>query len=249
MTHTNLLNKLTDLGYKGMKESYIRQIEDINYHGLSFEERFYQLLDAQDIFINNKRVSMNLKLSRIKNKQALLEDLDYDPKRGINKSQILSLASMDFIRSHQNLIINGKTGSGKTFLSEAIGIRAIHEGFTVYCIRASTLLEEIKLSRIDGNYTNLVKRFARYKLLILDDFGVSPISADDATNLFEIIEARNQLSSTIITSQLPVKDWYGYLQNNTVADAILDRVVHSSHRINLKGDSLRPKYGKIIENY
>ena len=143
----------------------------------------------------------------------------------------------------------GKTGTGKSNLVQAFGIKAIQDGFTVYYIRTSTLLEDIKLSRIDGNYTNLVKRFARYKLLILDDFGVSPISADDATNLFEIIEARNQLSSTIITSQLPVKDWYGYLQNNTVADAILDRIVNSSHRINLKGDSLRPKYGKVNENY
>ena len=156
---------------------------------------------------------------------------------------------MNFLKAKQNVIINGKTGTGKSFLAQAIGNRAIHEGFTVYYIRTSTLLEEIKLSRIDGSYTNLVKRFARYKLLILDDFGVSPISADDATNLFEIIEARNQLSSTIITSQLPVKDWYGYLQNNTVADAILDRIVNSSHRIHLKGDSLRPKYEKVNDNY
>ena len=156
---------------------------------------------------------------------------------------------MDFIRSHQNIIINGKAGTGKSSMAQAFGIRAIQNGFTVYYIRTATLLEDIKFARIDGSYTNLVKRFARYKLLILDDFGVSAISVDDATNLFEIIEARNQLCSTIITSQLPVKDWYGYLQNNTVADAILDRVVHSSHRVTLEGDSLRPKYGKIDENY
>lgn len=249
MNHTTVLNIINDLGYKGLKEAYIRQMEDVNYHNLPFEDRLYQLLEAQDIFLNNRRITMNLKLSKIKNKQAFLEELDYDSKRKLNKAQILSLASMDFIRSHQNLIINGKTGCGKTFLSEALGIRAIQEGFTVYSIRTSTLLEEIKLSRIDGNYTNLVKRFARYKLLILDDFGVSPISLDDATNLFEIIEARNQLSSTIITSQLPVKDWYNYLQNNTVADAILDRIVNSSHRITLEGDSLRPKYGKVIKDY
>ena len=249
MNQTTVVNKISDLGYKGLKEAYLRQIEDINYHNLSFEERLYQLLDAQDIFLKDKRVSMNLKLSKIKNKQALLEDIDYDPKRKLNKSQILSLSTMDFIRKHQNVILNGKTGSGKTFLAEALGIRAIYEGFTVYYIRTSTILEEIRLSRIDGNYTNLIKRFARYKLLILDDFGVSSITPDDATNLFEIIEARNQLSSTIITSQLPVKDWYGYLQNNTIADAILDRIVNSSHRVFLDGDSLRPKYGNISKDY
>ena len=249
MNHTIVLNLINELGYKGFKEAYIRQMEDINYNTLSFEERLYQLLDAQDLFLKNKRTAMNLKLSKIKNKQALLENIDYDPKRKLNKAQILSLASMDFIRAHQNIIINGKCGSGKTFLAEALGVRAIEEGFTVYAIRTATLLQEISLARIDGSYTNLVKRFARYKLLIIDDFGISPISTDDATNLFEIIEARNQLSSTIITSQLPVKDWYGYLQNNTIADAMLDRIVNSSHRIFLDGDSLRPKYGKIVKDY
>ena len=249
MNQTTVVNKISDLGYKGLKEAYLRQIEDINYHNLSFDERLYQLLDAQDIFLKEKRVQMNLKLSKIKNKQALLEEIDYDPKRKLNKTQILSLCSMDFIRKYQNVILNGKTGSGKTFLAEALGIRAIHEGFTVYYIRTSTLLEEIRLSRIDGNYTNWITRFASYKLLILDDFGVSAITQDDATNLFEIIEARNQLSSTIITSQLPVKDWYGYLQNNTIADAILDRIVNSSHRVFLDGDSLRPKYGNISKDY
>lgn len=250
MNHTTILNKFEDLKLKGAKQAYIHQMEDANYHSLSFEDRIYNLLDAQEIFANNRRVETNLRLSRIKNKQALLEDLDYDQKRQINKSQILSLANMDFIRKHQNIIINGRAGSGKTFLAEALAIRAIQEGFTAYYIRTATLLEEIKLSRIDASYTNLIKRFARYKLLILDDFGVSSITADDATNLFEIIEARNQLCSTIITSQLPVKDWYGFLQNNTVADAILDRVVHSSHRITLEGEeSLRAKYTKVDKNY
>ena len=249
MNHTTVINKISDLGYKGFKDAYLRQMEDVNYHNLSFEDRLYQLLDAQDTFLNNRRTQMNLKLSKIKDKNALIENIDYDPKREINKAQILSLASMDFIRSHQNIIINGKAGCGKSFLAQALGNRAIYEGFTVYYIRTSTLLEEIKLSRIDGTYTNLVKRFARYKLLILDDFGVSPISVDDATNLFEIIEIRSQLSSTIITSQLPVKDWYGYLQNNTVADAILDRVVHSSHRIEIEGDSLRAKYSNLNQKF
>ncbi len=249
MNQTTIVNLINNLGYKGFKEAYIRQMEDINYHSLSFEERLYQLLNAQDLFLANKRITMNLKLSKIKNKQALLENMDYDPKRKINKAQILSLASMDFIRAHQNLIINGKTGSGKTFLAEALGVRAIREGFTVYSTRTASLLQEISLARIDGSYTNLVKKFARYKLLIIDDFGISPITTDDATNLFEVIEARDEYASTIITSQLPVKDWYGYLQNNTIADAMLDRIVNSSHRVFLDGDSLRPKYGKIVKDY
>ena len=245
MTHTSVLNKITELGYKGFKEAYIRQMEDVNYHNLSFEDRLYQLLDAQDAFLNNSRIQMNLKLSKIKNKQALIENIDYDPKREINKAQILSLASMDFVRSHQNIIINGKAGCGKSSMAQAFGIRAIQSGFTVYYTRTATLLEDIKFARIDGSYTNLVKRFARYKLLILDDFGVSPISADDATNLFEIIEDRTEINSTIITSQLPVSNWYNYLNNDTVADAILDRIIHSSHRIELEGESMRKLRSKI----
>ncbi|KLE02136.1 ATP-binding protein, partial [Aliarcobacter butzleri] len=135
------------------------------YHQLSFDERVYDLLDSEYMFLKNKRIEMNFKLSRIKDKQAVLEELDYSPKRKLNKSLILSLASMNFLKAKQNIIINGKTGCGKSFLAQALGNRAIHEGFTVYYIRTSTLLEEIKLSRIDGTYTNLVKRFARYKLL------------------------------------------------------------------------------------
>ena len=132
MNHTTILNKFEDLKLKGAKQAYIHQMEDTAYNSLSFEDRIYNLLDAQEIFANNRRVETNLRLSRIKNKQALLEDLDYDPKRQINKSQILSLANMDFIRKYQNIIINGRAGSGKTFLAEALAIRAIQEGFTAY---------------------------------------------------------------------------------------------------------------------
>ena len=134
-------------------------------------------------------------------------------------------------------------------ISQALGNRAIVDGFTVYYIRTATLLEDIKQARLSGSYTNIIKKFARYKLLIIDDFGVTPISSDDTTNLFEIIEARSQLNSTIITSQLPVKEWYNYLQNNTAADAILDRIVHSSHRIEIEGDSMRKITSNIDKNY
>jgi DNA replication protein DnaC len=161
------------------------------------------------------------------------------------KSTLIKLILKEEEPTSGNIIINGKCGSGKTFLAEALGVRAIQEGFTVYAIRTATLLQDINLSRVDGSYTNLIKRFARYKLLILDDFGVSPISADDATNLFEIIEDRTEINSTIITSQLPVSNWYNYLNNDTVADAILDRIIHSSHRVELEGESMRKLRSKI----
>jgi DNA replication protein DnaC len=239
MSHTAIINKLTELGYKGFKEAYMYQIEDVNYTSMDFQERLYQLLDAQDIFLRNKRTAMNHKLSKIKDKQASLDAMDYNPKRRINKQQLLSLASLGFIHAKQNVIITGKTGTGKSWLAQAFANRAITDGHRAYYVRTPSLLEEIRLSRIDGTYTNVLKKYSRFQLLVLDDFGVAPIVEDDATNLFEVIEARTQINSTIITSQLPVSEWYNYLNNNTIADAILDRIVHSSHRVELSGPSMR----------
>ena len=249
MNQTTIINKINDLNYKGLKEAYLHQIEDISYHRLSFEERLYNLLDAQALYLDNRRIAMNSKLSKIKDKQATIASIEYLPHRKLDKAQIHTLITMDFIRKYQNIIITGKTGTGKSYLAQALGNRAIVDGFRVYYIRTPTLLEEIRLSRIDGSYTNLLKKYTKYKLLILDDFGVSAMSSDDATNLFEIIENRSQTSSTIITSQLPVSQWYNYLNNNTVADAILDRVVHSSHRITIEGESMRKVKSNINTNY
>jgi DNA replication protein DnaC len=247
MDHTTVINKLNELAYKGFKEAYIHQIEDVNYDNLSFEDRLYQLLDAQDIFLRNKRIIMNHRLSKIKDKQAAVDAIDYNPKRKINRSQIQSLAALNFIHAKQNIIITGMTGTGKSYIAQALANKAIVDGHRAYYIRTPTLMEEIKLSRIDGTYTNLLKKYSRFKLLILDDFGVAPMVEDDATNLFEIIEDRTELNSTIITSQLEVSEWYNYLNNNTIADAILDRVTHSSHRIELSGPSMR-KIKSSIKN-
>lgn len=245
MNQTTVLNKINDLNYQGIKEAYLRQIEDTNYQSLSFEERLYNLLQSQELFIHNRKITTNLRASKIKDKQAAVEEIEYLPNRNLDKQFMQSLITMDFIRNHQNIIITGKTGTGKSMISQALGNRAILDGFKVYYVRVPTLLEEIKISRADGTYTNLLKKYSKFQLLILDDFGISPLSTDDATNLFEIIEDRTQINSTIITSQLPVSQWYEYLNNNTVADAILDRVVHSSHRVKLEGESMRKLKSKM----
>ncbi|QOY52491.1 IS21-like element helper ATPase IstB [Candidatus Sulfurimonas baltica] len=247
MTHSQLQEKIEDLGYKGLKESYERQCEDINYTKMSFEERLYQLLDAQDLFLKNKKITMNHRLSKIKDKQAALDAIEYNPKRHLDKAQIQSLAQLNFITAKQNIIITGKTGTGKSYLAQAYANHAIHYSYKVSYVRMPSLLEEIRLARIDGTYINVLKKYSRFQLLVLDDFGVIPMADNDATNLFEIIEDRTSINSTIITSQLPVSEWYNYLNNNTVADAILDRIVHSSHRIQLSGPSMR-KINSLAEN-
>lgn len=245
MTHAQLQEKITLLGYQGMREAYQRQCEDIAYSTMSFEDRLHQLLDAQELFLKDKRITMNHRLSRIKDKQAALDAIDYRADRRIDKAQLQSLSQLDFIRSDQNVIITGKTGTGKSYLAQALANRAIYDGFRVYYIRTPTLLEEIRIARVDGTYTTLLKKYSRFQLLVLDDFGIAPMVEDDATNLFEIIEERTNINSTIITSQLPVSEWYGYLNNNTIADAILDRVVYSSHRIELEGESMRKVHSSI----
>ena len=247
MDYTTIINKLGELSYKGFKDAYMHQIEDVNYGTMSFEDRLSQLLDAQDIFLRNKRIAMAFKLSKIKGNQAAINAIDFAPRREINKSQILSLAALNFINAHQNIIITGKTGTGKSYIAQAFACKAVVDGYRAYYVRTPSLLEEIRLSRIDGTYTNLLKKYSRFQLLVLDDFGVSPMVEDDATNLFEIIEDRTEINSTIITSQLPVSEWYNYLNNNTIADAILDRIVHSSHRVELSGPSMR-KIKSTIEN-
>lgn len=247
MTHVQLTEKINQLGYQGLKDAYQRQSEDVAYTAMSFEERLFQLLDAQEIFLKNKRITMNHRLSKIKDKQASLDAIDYRVDRRIEKAVIQSLSQLNFIRSNQNVIITGKTGTGKSYLAQALANRAIFDGFRVYYVRTPSLLEEIRISRIDGTYTNLLNKYSRFQLLILDDFGVAPMVEDDPTNLFEIIEDRTSINSTIITSQLPVSAWYNYLNNNTIADAILDRIVYSSHRVELQGESMR-KINSVMKN-
>jgi DNA replication protein DnaC len=233
------MDKINDLNYQGLKEAYIRQTEDVNYSRLGFDERLYNLLEAQEIFMHNKRIATNFRQSKIKDKQAALEEIEYHSRRKLSKTVIKDLANMNFIRNHQNIIITGKTGTGKSYVAQALANRSILDGFKAYYVRVPTLLEDIKISRSDGTYTNLLRKYSRFQLLVLDDFGITQMSTDDATNLFEIIEDRTEINSTIITSQLPVSQWYDYLNNDTVADAILDRIVHSSHRIELEGESMR----------
>lgn len=239
MNQTTVLDKINDLNYQGLKEAYVRQTEDVNYSRLGFDERLYNLLEAQEIFMHNKRIATNLRQSKIKDKQASLEEIEYHGRRKLSKTVIKDLANMNFIRNHQNIIITGKTGTGKSYVAQALANRAILDGFKAFYVRVPTLLEDIKISRADGTYTSLLRKYSRFQLLVLDDFGITQMSADDATNLFEIIEDRTEINSTIITSQLPVAQWYEYLNNDTVADAILDRIVHSSHRIELEGESMR----------
>ena len=201
MNQTTVMDKINDLNYQGLKEAYLRQTEDVNYSRLSFDERLYNLLEAQEIFMHNKRIATNFRQSKIKDKQAALEEIEYHSRRKLSKTVIKDLANMNFIRNHQNIIITGKTGTGKSYV-QALANRSILDGFKAYYVRVPTLLEDIKISRADGTYTNLLRKYSRFQLLVLDDFGITQMSTDDATNLFEIIEDRTEIQPSSLLNFL-----------------------------------------------
>ena len=239
MTTATLTMQLDTLGLIGFKRALVRQSEDPNYAKVSFEERLYQLLEAEASERANRKIKRLLAQAKLKDKQASLDALEYSPKRGLDRSTILSLASGEYVIKGQNILITGATGTGKSFLAQALAKQAIFEGYSARYYRVTRLLEEIKLARLDGSYTKALARISKYALLVLDDFGVSGLKPDEVNDLFEVIEERTLSGSTIITAQLPVKEWHAYLGNETIADAMMDRLIYSAHRVEMKGESMR----------
>ena len=239
MTLSTLTQQLDTLGFSGFKAALLRQSEDANYTRLCFEERLYQLLEAEQNERRDKKIKRLLSQAKLKDRQASLDAVEYSAKRGLERSQILSLASGEYITKGQNVLITGATGTGKSFLAQALAKQAIFEGYSARYYRVTRLLEEIKISRLEGSYTKTLQKLSRINLLILDDFGVTPLKADELSDLFEVIEERTLSGSTIITAQLPVKEWHSYLGNATIADAMMDRLIYSAHRIEMKGESMR----------
>lgn len=245
ITLSTLLEQTAQLNLSGFKQALEHQSESTQYQTLSFEERLYHLFEAEINQRHDKRIKRMLSVAHLKDRNAQLDAIEYTAKRGVDKSLIASLATGDFIHKSQNVLITGATGTGKSFIAQALARRAISLGFTTKYFRLSSLLEEIKMARIDGSYTKTLTKIAKFKLLILDDFGVTPLKADELNDLFEIIEERMFDGSIIITAQLPIKEWHAYLGNETLADAMMDRLIHTAHTIELKGDSMRKMLAKF----
>jgi DNA replication protein DnaC len=238
--------KLESLKLKGMLADLERQLLNPNFLDLSFEDRLEMLVNSEFQSQENRRLTNRLKKAKLKNNN-LLDDFDFRIKRGLDKSFILSFASCEWIKNKLNIIITGPTGVGKSYLANALSHRACVEGFTAIYYRLPRLLEEFLLSHADGSYTRFQERLKKFDLLILDDWGLTELNSSQSQDLLDIIEDRDQVRSTIIISQVPVEEWFKLINNVTIADAIMDRLVNGCHRIKIQGESMRKKNNEKIQ--
>jgi DNA replication protein DnaC len=240
LTHQTV-TQLRSLRLDGMARAFEEQLTHPVASGLAFEERFGLLVDRELAWRDTRRLERLLKQAKLKYTDACVENVDSRSARGLDARQIASLAGGDWIRAGQNLLITGATGLGKTWLACALGQAACRQGFSVFYTRFGRLLEELRIAHGDGSFGRRLQQLAKTDLLILDDFALAPIGQPERTDLLEVLDDRTSGKATLITSQLPVDHWYAYLNDPTLADAILDRIVHSSHRLLLNGESLRKK--------
>jgi DNA replication protein DnaC len=238
MLHSPTLEMLKAMKLNGMVQALEDQFQAGGSGELSFEERFGLLVTREYEARNNRRLQARLREARLRY-QACLEDLHYTANRSLDKTLILGLASCGWIRKSHNVLITGPTGVGKSFLGCALGHRACMEGFRVAYLRTPRMLRDLATAKGDGSYIKKLEKWTRTDLLILDDWGVTPMGSEACRDLLEILEDRYQKTSTVITSQVPLDDWHKTMKSPTLADAILDRLFHNAYRIQLKGESKR----------
>ena len=239
MLDQQTLEKLTQLRLSAMRQEYRRQLESTERNTLSFEERFAMIIDAQWLSRHNNRLKRLLTKATLRISDACLEDLDYEPRRNLDRSMVNRLAAMTWLHEKHNLIITGACGTGKTYLACAFGNASCRLGFKTKYYRVNRLLTDLNVSQGDGTYHKLMRELKKTDLLILDDWGMALIDSTSSRDLLEVIEDRYGYRSTIISGQLPVKNWHELIEDSTIADAILDRLVHNAYRFELKGPTRR----------
>ena len=243
---TQTVEKLHGLGLRAMADMLADPAALSASDELSFEDRLALLVDREWDARENRRLTNRLRTARLK-QNACVEDVDFKTPRGLDRGMILSLAAGHWIAAHHHCIISGPTGVGKTFLACALGNRACRLGYSVVYRRVSRLLEELALARADGSYRLLSQRLAKTQLLVLDDWGLMPLAPEVAQDVLDLLEDRNGSGSTLIVTQIPVSQWHARIGDPTIADAILDRLVHGAHRIEMRGESMRKLRGRSTD--
>lgn len=238
--NTATLDKMRSMRLFGMHQAFEGLTKTASLKEYTHDEMMAHLIEAEWNDRHNRRLDRLLKSARFRY-QASLAEIDYQHPRGLDKGLILQLNNGDYIKKAQNVIIIGPTGVGKSFVASALGHQACMLGYKTYYASTYKFFSNLKMAKADGSYQKLIKRIEKHELLILDDFGLKPMDANARMALMEIIEDRHQKYSTIITTQLPIKHWHEIIGESTVADAILDRLVHSAHKIDLQGESMRKK--------
>jgi DNA replication protein DnaC len=233
------IDKLSQMKLHGMTGALEQQNKTANITELSFDERMGMMVDAEYTYRQNRKLSRYLTEARLRHSQACIEDIDYNPNRKIDKSVILQLSSCRWVKENHSIIITGKTGVGKSYLACALANQACRKGFRCIYRRAVRLFEELMLAHADGTYAKLLARFAKIDVLVIDDFALSPITDTNRRDLLEVLEDRDGLKSTIVTSQLEPENWHAFIGEPTTSDAICDRILHSAHHLVLKGPSRR----------